>query len=73
MHRETESILGLILAGGKGTRVGGADKGLLVYEGKPMVIHVAECLVPQCEKVLISANRNLERYQSFGFEVEQNP
>lgn len=64
-----EIVSGLILAGGKGRRVGGADKGLLDYRGKPLVAHVIERLAPQVGRLLISANRNLDAYRSFGHPV----
>jgi molybdenum cofactor guanylyltransferase len=54
--------LGVILAGGAGTRVGGADKGLLTVHGVPVVEHVAAALRPQCDDILIVANRNLPDY-----------
>jgi molybdopterin-guanine dinucleotide biosynthesis protein A len=62
-------ITGLILAGGEGRRVGGADKGLLDYHGKPLVAHVIERLAPQVDALLISANRNLDDYLDFGYPV----
>lgn len=49
--------------------MGGADKGLLDYRGKPLVAHVIERLVPQVDTLLISANRNLEDYLDFGYPV----
>jgi len=61
------NITGLILAGGAGSRVGGRDKGLLPWHGKPLVAHVAERLAPQTGRLLISCNRNLGEYQDFGF------
>ena len=62
-------VTGLILAGGEGRRVGGADKGLLDYRGKPLVAHAIERLAPQVDALLISANRNLEDYLDFGYPV----
>jgi molybdopterin-guanine dinucleotide biosynthesis protein A len=62
-------VTGLILAGGRGSRLGGADKGWLEVASKPMVVHVVERLAPQVDRLLISANRNLESYASLGFEV----
>lgn len=64
-----EPVTGLILAGGEGRRVGGADKGLLDWRGKPLVEHVIERLAPQVDALLISANRNLEDYMDFGYPV----
>jgi molybdopterin-guanine dinucleotide biosynthesis protein A len=54
--------LGLILAGGRGSRVGGADKGLLEWQGRPLVAHVAARLRPQVEALWIVANRNTAAY-----------
>lgn len=49
--------------------MGGADKGLLDFRGKPLVAHVIERLIPQVDTLLISANRNLDDYLDFGFPV----
>lgn len=62
-------ITGVILAGGQGRRMGGADKGLQELGGRPMAAHVLERLAPQVGAVLISANRNLERYAELGCPV----
>ena len=63
------TITGVILAGGRGRRMGGADKGLQELGGRPMAAHVLERLAPQVDAVLISANRNLERYAELGCPV----
>ena len=63
------TITGVILAGGQGRRMGGADKGLQELGGRPMAAHVLERLAPQVDAVLISANRNLERYAELGCPV----
>jgi molybdopterin-guanine dinucleotide biosynthesis protein A len=62
-------ITGLILAGGRGSRMGSIDKGLQIFRGKPMVAHVLERLAPQVDEVLVNANRNLEEYAAFGNRV----
>ena len=49
--------------------MGGADKGLLDYRGRPLVAHAIERLAPQVDTLLISANRNLENYVDFGYPV----
>jgi len=49
--------------------MGGADKGLLSFQGKPLVVQVVERLAPQVGGLLISANRNLEAYAAFGYPV----
>ena len=59
-----DSITGLILSGGQGARMGGADKGLLELHGLPLVEHVLGRLAPQVSSVMISANRNLDRYRA---------
>jgi molybdopterin-guanine dinucleotide biosynthesis protein A len=64
-----DRITGLILAGGAGRRMGGADKGLLPYMGRPLVAHVIERLAPQVDRLMISANRNIEDYRAFGYPV----
>ncbi|HZX70068.1 MAG TPA: molybdenum cofactor guanylyltransferase MobA [Rhodanobacter sp.] len=64
-----DHIVGLILAGGRGTRMGGKDKGLVEFNGKPMVEHVLAALRPQVAEVFISANRNEEVYRKTGCTV----
>lgn len=59
----------IILSGGAGTRLGGADKGLQCYHGKPLVEYVISTIEPQVDTIYLCANRNLTHYQSFGFEV----
>jgi molybdopterin-guanine dinucleotide biosynthesis protein A len=62
-------ITGLVLAGGAGRRHGGADKGLLLLQGEPLVAHAARRLAPQVAEVLISANRHLPSYRRWGHRV----
>ena len=50
-------ITGLILAGGQGTRMGGADKALQMLHGKSLLAHVADRLLPQVDELLVSAAR----------------
>jgi molybdopterin-guanine dinucleotide biosynthesis protein A len=59
----------VILAGGLGRRMGGIDKGLVSFHGRPLVAHVIERIAPQVDALMISANRSLESYQSFGYSV----
>lgn len=66
-------ITGLVLAGGRGTRMGGLDKGLVELEGKPLAAHVLARLAPQVGALLISANRNLDRYAALGEPVVTDP
>jgi molybdenum cofactor guanylyltransferase len=62
-------ISGGILAGGEGQRFGGADKGWLPHGGRSFVQHVRDALAPQVEDLVISANRNLDRYAALGHRV----
>lgn len=63
------AITGVVLCGGEGRRVGGADKPLLPLEGKPLVAHVLDRLTPQVGQLVISANRSLNDYRHFGHLV----
>ena len=58
----SDKTTGLILAGGAGLRMGGRDKGLLDWHGKPMAAHVAERLRPQVGRLVVSCNRNKKFY-----------
>jgi molybdopterin molybdotransferase len=64
-----ESISGLILAGGRGTRMGHVDKGLQPFGGSTMAQNVLARLQPQVTQLAINANQNLERYAVFGVPV----
>ncbi len=62
-------ITGLVLAGGRGSRMGGVDKGLQNFNGIPLALHTLMRLQPQVAQVLVNANRNLSAYESFGAPV----
>jgi len=62
-------VTGLILAGGKGRRMGGVDKGLQSFRGKRLVDHVYQRLAPQVGGVIINANQNQDEYRTFGVRV----
>jgi molybdopterin-guanine dinucleotide biosynthesis protein A len=64
-----EDITGLILCGGKGSRMGGVDKGLQTLKGQPLVQHTMLRLQPQVGAMLINANRHLDEYARFGLPV----
>ena len=66
---ERHDITGLILAGGRGSRMGGADKGLQNHHGIPLAMHALLRLAPQVGHMLINANRNLAAYESMGVPV----
>jgi len=64
-----ESISGLLLAGGRGTRMGHVDKGLQPFGGTTMAAHVLARLAPQVATLAINANQNLDTYAAFGLPV----
>lgn len=69
----TAPVLGVILAGGQGTRMnpdaGGADKALLPLAGRPMLAHVAERLAPQCAALAINAGGAPARFKPYDLAV----
>lgn len=60
-----DSVTGVILAGGRATRMGGIDKGLVPLAGRPMVEHIIERLRPQTAALLINANRSHDIYAQY--------
>ena len=66
---DRDDITGLILAGGRGSRMGGVDKGLQAHLGMPLAMHALLRLSPQVGEVMINANRNLAAYESMGAPV----
>ena len=62
-------ITGLILAGGRAQRMGGIDKGLVSFMGKPLIEHAIARLSPQVTTILINANRKQDRYAQYGHPV----
>jgi len=69
MKHHSDKVTGLVLAGGRARRMAGRDKGLIELAGRSMVHWIVQRLVPQTTSVMISANRNFDRYAEFGFEV----
>ena len=63
------NITGLVLAGGRGSRMGGVDKGLQNYRGMALALHALLRLQPQVGTVMINANRNLGAYEAMGVPV----
>ena len=61
-----DQITGCILAGGRGARMGGVDKGLQPFQGLPLALHALQRLAPQVGPLLINANRNTEQYAALG-------
>jgi len=66
---EMNHYTGIILAGGAGKRFGGQDKGLISFKGQPLIEHALLLTQACCQTTVISANRNLALYQSYGISV----
>jgi molybdopterin-guanine dinucleotide biosynthesis protein A len=66
---QPSDITGLILAGGRGSRMGGVDKGLQNFRGLPLALQTLMRLGPQVGEVMINANRNLSAYEALGAPV----
>lgn len=64
-----ENITGVILAGGRASRLGGCDKGLLQVKGKALIQWVIDKLKPQVNQIMVNANRNLPEYEALGYPV----
>lgn len=64
-----EDITGLVLAGGRGSRMGGVDKGLQNHRGLPLAMHALLRLQMQVGEAMVNANRNLGAYESLGVPV----
>ena len=66
----SKQVTAVILAGGEGNRMGGIDKGLVELNGRPLIEYVISNIAPQLNNnIIISANRNLNRYQTYGYLV----
>ena len=70
---DSHSITAVILAGGRGSRMGGADKGQQSFNGLPLALHTLMRLQMQqgqlIHEVMLNANRNLSAYEAFGVPV----
>ncbi len=62
-------IAGVLLAGGRSSRIGGGDKCLLQLRGKPLLAHAIERLRPQVSALVLNANGDPKRFASFGLPV----
>jgi MobA-like NTP transferase domain len=67
--KRTVPIVGVLLAGGRSSRMGGGDKCLLPLGGKPMLAYALERLKPQVETMVINANGHPGRFEAFGLPV----
>lgn len=66
---EPTEVTGIVLAGGRARRMQGEDKGLLLYQGRPLIEHVCERLRPQVARLCINANRHSATYRRYGYPV----
>ena len=66
---EPSEITGLVLAGGRGSRMGGVDKGLQNFKGIPLALFTLMRLQTQVGEMMVNANRNLSAYEAFGAPV----
>lgn len=69
MTYNSDDVAVVILAGGQGRRMGGQDKGLLEFNGKPLIEHILGNVSAQCRTIYINANRNIDRYAHYGRPV----
>ncbi len=69
MGPNADQISAVVLAGGRGSRMGGVDKGLQNFRGIPLAMHALIRLQGQVGSVMINANRNLAAYESLGADV----
>ena len=69
------SMSSVILSGGRATRMGGVDKGLIQLQNKPLIAHVINRLQPQVDEIIINANREIAQYKTFDLAVlqDENP
>lgn len=61
-----EAVTAAVLAGGRAQRLGGIDKGLALWRGRPLIAHVVAALADQVDDILILANRNGDEYRHYG-------
>ncbi|KPW94022.1 Molybdenum cofactor guanylyltransferase [Pseudomonas savastanoi] len=62
----------LLLAGGRGQRMGGRDKGLIEWQGKALIEHLHRLTRPLTDDLIISCNRNIERYAQYADQLVQD-
>jgi molybdopterin-guanine dinucleotide biosynthesis protein A len=64
-----EAITGLVLCGGRATRMGGVEKALVPWAGRPLLAHVIDRLAPQVGAVALNVNRQAALYAGFGLPL----
>ncbi|MFT4712948.1 MAG: molybdopterin-guanine dinucleotide biosynthesis protein A [Candidatus Azotimanducaceae bacterium] len=73
MDKSQLDVTGLILCGGKGSRLGNKDKGLAIFKGKTLIEHMIERVKPQVGHLLININQNEELYAAYGEQLTTDP
>ena len=73
MTLDIDRVTAVILTGGRGSRMGSVDKGLQPFRGEALVAHGLRRMRPQVGPIVINANRNADRYRSFGHPVVPDP
>ena len=68
MNSQTK-VTGVVLAGGLARRMGGKDKGLVLFKGQPLIKYALQAMEKVASEVVINANRNQAQYQNFGYPV----
>jgi molybdopterin-guanine dinucleotide biosynthesis protein A len=66
---EQTKVMGIILAGGLARRMGNRDKGLVEFNGQPLVCFAIQAMQPVVDELILNANRNLDNYRRFGMPV----
>ncbi len=69
MPIDRQLISAIVLAGGRGSRMGGVDKGLENHHGVPLALHALLRLAPQVGPLMVNANRNIAAYEALGSPV----
>ncbi len=67
------SLTGAVLAGGKSERMGRQDKGLLLFQGQPMILPIIRAVSELTDRVFVNANQNEQEYKALGFDVVADP
>jgi len=67
-----KNVTVIILAGGKGRRMGGQDKGLIAFKNDSLIKHIIDAISQQADNILINANRNIEKYAKYGYPVVED-
>jgi molybdenum cofactor guanylyltransferase len=69
IQKNKTTIAGVVLAGGRATRMGEQDKGLILFKNQPLISYALEALSSVCQRTYINANRNIPTYEEFGLVV----